>query len=100
MKVREQKGGRISIFGDFLTHQKCIFHQFSKINEKQQQQLETDGQLFTSLTRCIILQRCVMWLFQRSPGTCKIMRRATDGIKLLFTNFQCTQIYMFLLDCP
>ena len=34
MKVREGKGGIISIFYIFLTHKKCNFHQFSKTDKK------------------------------------------------------------------
>ena len=37
-------------------------------------------------------------LIATSPGTRKIIWLAADGIKLLFTNFQCIQIYVFLLD--
>ena len=35
MKVRQERGGNISISCDFLTHKKCIFHQFSKRNFKK-----------------------------------------------------------------
>ena len=36
MKVREERGGGVSIFYDFLLHKKRIFQQFSKIDRKQQ----------------------------------------------------------------
>ena len=34
MKVRQERGVSMSIFYDYLTCKKCIFHQFSKIDKK------------------------------------------------------------------
>ena len=36
MKVREEKGESVSIFYDFLPPKKCLYHQFSTIDKKQQ----------------------------------------------------------------
>ena len=99
MKVRQERGVSMSIFYDFLTCKKCIFHQFSKIDKKTTTHKNGLPIIFIpdKMYDTPVLHYVLIATF---PGTCKIMWLAADGIKLLFTNFQCIQIYMFLLDYP
>ena len=91
MKVRQERGGSIFIFYDFLTHKNAFSTNFAKTKLKKQGQLKAGDQLFISLTRCMIPLCCIMCLLQRSPGTCEIMRLAADGINyylLIFNVFR------------
>ena len=115
MKVRQERGGSISIFYDFLTHKNEFSTNFAKKKKKKkkwiykkkkkkkkkkikkQGQLKTGGQLFTSLTRCMISLCCIMCLLQKSTGACEIVQLAADGINyylLIFNVFRLTCSYL------